>query len=76
MTIIGTKWVYRNKLDENNVVSRNKARIVGIKRLLDDLEVTAVKLVLLVQKLLLLVLKVNATGIKVTTAERLQLLKG
>ncbi|GKB83969.1 hypothetical protein Tco_0950864 [Tanacetum coccineum] len=40
------------------------------------LEVTAVKLVLLVQKLLLLVLKVNVAGIKVTTAERLQLLKG
>ncbi|GJR30625.1 hypothetical protein Tco_1106857 [Tanacetum coccineum] len=46
---------------------------VGIKSLL---EVTAAKLVLLVQKLLLLVLKVNAAGIKVTTAERLQLLKG
>ncbi|GKE23212.1 retrovirus-related pol polyprotein from transposon TNT 1-94 [Tanacetum coccineum] len=26
MTIIGTKWVYRNKLDENGVGSRNKAR--------------------------------------------------
>ncbi|GJR10955.1 retrovirus-related pol polyprotein from transposon TNT 1-94 [Tanacetum coccineum] len=26
MTIIGTKWVFRNKLDENGVVSRNKAR--------------------------------------------------
>ncbi|GJX48470.1 hypothetical protein Tco_0273660 [Tanacetum coccineum] len=51
-------------------------RIVMIKRLLDDLRVTAAKLVLLVQKLLLLVLKVNAAGIKVTTAERLQLLKG
>ncbi|GJR35856.1 hypothetical protein Tco_1211540 [Tanacetum coccineum] len=50
-----------------------RGRIVGIKSLL---EVTAVKLVLLVQKLLLLVLKVNAAGIKVTTAERLQLLKG
>ncbi|GKC89985.1 hypothetical protein Tco_1150634 [Tanacetum coccineum] len=48
-------------------------RIVGIKSLL---EVTAVKLVLLVQKLLLLVLKVNVAGIKVTTAKRLQLLKG
>ncbi|GJS07343.1 hypothetical protein Tco_0364139 [Tanacetum coccineum] len=47
-------------------------RIVGIKSLL---EVTAVKLVLLVQKLLLLVLKVNAAGTKITTAERLQLLK-
>ncbi|GKF11929.1 hypothetical protein Tco_0049855 [Tanacetum coccineum] len=48
-------------------------RIVRIKSLL---EVTAAKLMLLVQKLLLLVLKVNAAGIKVTTAERLQLLKG
>ncbi|GJZ29459.1 retrovirus-related pol polyprotein from transposon TNT 1-94 [Tanacetum coccineum] len=27
--IIGTKWVYRNKLDENGVVSRNKARLVA-----------------------------------------------
>ncbi|GJW04212.1 hypothetical protein Tco_1563068 [Tanacetum coccineum] len=26
MTIIGTKWVFRNKLDENGVVSRNKGR--------------------------------------------------
>nr|GEZ30002.1 copia protein [Tanacetum cinerariifolium] len=25
MTIIGTKWEYRNKLDENGVVTRNKA---------------------------------------------------
>ncbi|GJX80741.1 hypothetical protein Tco_0328890 [Tanacetum coccineum] len=49
---------------------------VGITRLFDDLEVTAAKLVLLVQKLLLLVLKVNAAGINVTTVERLQLLKG
>nr|GEU95342.1 Gag-Pol polyprotein [Tanacetum cinerariifolium] len=29
MTIIETKWVYRNKLDENDVVSRNKARLVA-----------------------------------------------
>ncbi|GJY02429.1 copia protein [Tanacetum coccineum] len=29
MTIIGTKWVFRNKLDENNIVSRNKARLVA-----------------------------------------------
>ncbi|GJV16124.1 retrovirus-related pol polyprotein from transposon TNT 1-94 [Tanacetum coccineum] len=29
MKIIGTKWVFRNKLDENNVVSRNKARLVA-----------------------------------------------
>ncbi|GJT57565.1 retrovirus-related pol polyprotein from transposon TNT 1-94 [Tanacetum coccineum] len=28
MTIIGTKWVFRNKLDENGIVSRNKARIL------------------------------------------------
>ncbi|GJT76452.1 retrovirus-related pol polyprotein from transposon TNT 1-94 [Tanacetum coccineum] len=27
-TIIGTKWVFRNKLDENSVVCRNKARLV------------------------------------------------
>ncbi|GJY55177.1 hypothetical protein Tco_0446841 [Tanacetum coccineum] len=55
-----TKWLRRN---------------VGIKRLLDDLRVTAAKLMLLVQRLLLLVLKVNAAGMKVTTAERLQLLE-
>ncbi|GJV20451.1 retrovirus-related pol polyprotein from transposon TNT 1-94 [Tanacetum coccineum] len=29
MTIIGTKWVFRNKLDENGVVSRNKARFIA-----------------------------------------------
>ncbi|GKD75878.1 copia protein [Tanacetum coccineum] len=29
MTIIGTKWVFRNKLDENGVISRNKARLVA-----------------------------------------------
>ncbi|GJZ66621.1 retrovirus-related pol polyprotein from transposon TNT 1-94 [Tanacetum coccineum] len=29
ITIIGTKWVFRNKLDENGVVSRNKARLVA-----------------------------------------------
>ncbi|GJZ25788.1 hypothetical protein Tco_0570041 [Tanacetum coccineum] len=29
MTVIGTKWVYRNKLDENGVVSRNKVRLVS-----------------------------------------------
>ncbi|GJS18679.1 retrovirus-related pol polyprotein from transposon TNT 1-94 [Tanacetum coccineum] len=28
-TIIGTKWVYRNKLDENGIVSRNKDRLVA-----------------------------------------------
>ncbi|GJY66242.1 retrovirus-related pol polyprotein from transposon TNT 1-94 [Tanacetum coccineum] len=29
MTIIETKWVFRNKLDENDVVSRNKTRLVS-----------------------------------------------
>nr|GEY20874.1 copia protein [Tanacetum cinerariifolium]GEY27434.1 copia protein [Tanacetum cinerariifolium] len=29
MTIIGTKWVYGNKLDENGVVTRNKVRLVA-----------------------------------------------
>ncbi|GJZ49199.1 retrovirus-related pol polyprotein from transposon TNT 1-94 [Tanacetum coccineum] len=29
MTIIETKWVFRNKLDENSIVSRNKARLVA-----------------------------------------------
>ncbi|GJT06478.1 retrovirus-related pol polyprotein from transposon TNT 1-94 [Tanacetum coccineum] len=29
MTIIGTKWVYRNKLDKNGIVTRNKARLVA-----------------------------------------------
>ncbi|GJX53287.1 retrovirus-related pol polyprotein from transposon TNT 1-94 [Tanacetum coccineum] len=28
-SILGTKWVYRNKLDENGIVSRNKARLVA-----------------------------------------------
>ncbi|GKA69040.1 retrovirus-related pol polyprotein from transposon TNT 1-94 [Tanacetum coccineum] len=28
-SIIGTKWVYRNKLDENGSVSRNKVRLVA-----------------------------------------------
>nr|GEU30494.1 retrovirus-related Pol polyprotein from transposon TNT 1-94 [Tanacetum cinerariifolium] len=28
MTIIETKWVFRNKLDENGIVSRNKAKLV------------------------------------------------
>ncbi|GJV93530.1 retrovirus-related pol polyprotein from transposon TNT 1-94 [Tanacetum coccineum] len=29
MTIIGTRWVFRNKLDENGVISRNNARLVA-----------------------------------------------
>ena len=27
--LIETKWVYRNKLDENGIVIRNKARLVA-----------------------------------------------
>ncbi|GKA74289.1 retrovirus-related pol polyprotein from transposon TNT 1-94 [Tanacetum coccineum] len=27
--VIGTKWVYRNKLDGNGIVSRNKARLMA-----------------------------------------------
>ncbi|GJW65694.1 retrovirus-related pol polyprotein from transposon TNT 1-94 [Tanacetum coccineum] len=29
LTIIRTKWVFRNKLDENGIVSQNKARLVA-----------------------------------------------
>ncbi|GKF83184.1 copia protein, partial [Tanacetum coccineum] len=29
MTIIGTKWVFRDKLDENGIISQNKARLVA-----------------------------------------------
>ena len=27
--IIGTKWVFRNKMDEQGVITRNKARLVA-----------------------------------------------
>jgi hypothetical protein len=27
--VIGTKWVFRNKQDENGVITRNKARLVA-----------------------------------------------
>ena len=27
-TVIGTEWVFRNKLDENGTVTRNKARLI------------------------------------------------
>ncbi|GJS30780.1 hypothetical protein Tco_0491400 [Tanacetum coccineum] len=50
-------------------VEESTGRIGGIKRLLDDLSVTANQLMLLVYKLLLLVSRVNAAGTK------LQLLK-
>ena len=28
-TVIGTKWVFRNKMDEDAIVTRNKARLVA-----------------------------------------------
>ena len=30
--IIGTKWIYKNKLDENGIVIRNKARLVADRK--------------------------------------------
>ncbi|GKA66076.1 putative ribonuclease H-like domain-containing protein [Tanacetum coccineum] len=59
-------------IDVEITLAQALGRIVGIKSLL---EVTAAKLMLLVYKLLLLVLKVNAASTKVTTAQRLRLLK-
>jgi len=29
MNVIGTKWVFKNKLDEHGVIMRNKARLVA-----------------------------------------------
>ena len=29
LSVIGIKWVFRNKLDENGIVIRNKARLVA-----------------------------------------------
>ena len=29
-TIFGTRWVFRNKLDENGIIDRNKVRVVAI----------------------------------------------
>ena len=28
-SVIGPKWVYRNKMDENGIIIRNKARLVA-----------------------------------------------
>ncbi|GJQ93022.1 copia protein [Tanacetum coccineum] len=36
MIIIGTKWVYRSKLDENGVVTRNKASVCLCARFQED----------------------------------------
>ena len=29
MNVIGTKWIFKNKMDENGVIVRNKARLVA-----------------------------------------------
>jgi len=29
MNVIGTKWVFKNKLDEQGVIVRNKARLAA-----------------------------------------------
>ena len=28
-SVIGTKWLFRNKMDENGIIVRNKARLVA-----------------------------------------------
>ncbi|GJV24428.1 hypothetical protein Tco_1377123 [Tanacetum coccineum] len=53
----------------------DKGRIVGIKRLHDDLEVTDAKLMLLVYKLLLSVFRVNVAITKLQLLKRLRLLE-
>ena len=35
ISIIGTKWVFRNKIDENGNIIKNKARLVTFAPLLD-----------------------------------------
>ncbi|GJS24622.1 hypothetical protein Tco_0453254 [Tanacetum coccineum] len=69
----------KQKVDDDKETIELKSiiegRIVEIKILLDDLRVTAAQLMLLVYKLLLLVLKVNAASTKVIIAQRLRLLK-
>ncbi|GKA39453.1 hypothetical protein Tco_0732004 [Tanacetum coccineum] len=52
-----------------------RENVVGIKRLLDYLRVTAAKLMLLVYKLLLLVFRVNAAITKLQLLKRLRLLE-
>ncbi|GKC56588.1 retrovirus-related pol polyprotein from transposon TNT 1-94 [Tanacetum coccineum] len=54
-SIILTKWVFRNKLDENSIVSRNKARLVAQgynQQEVIDLSQSEYFLLLLVQKIL------------------------
>ncbi|GKA56315.1 hypothetical protein Tco_0755387 [Tanacetum coccineum] len=45
MTIIGTKWVYRNKLDENGIVSQNKASVFLCARFQEDPKTSHLKVV-------------------------------
>ncbi|GJU77978.1 hypothetical protein Tco_1275048 [Tanacetum coccineum] len=60
--------------DLSSLVSR-RAHRVGIKRLHDDLEVTAAKLMLLVYKLLLLVLKMDQDSTHMVAASKVPMLK-
>nr|GEW12321.1 retrovirus-related Pol polyprotein from transposon TNT 1-94 [Tanacetum cinerariifolium] len=43
MTIIGTKWMFRNKLDENGIVSQNKARETALEKKIKLLDNTVYK---------------------------------
>jgi len=36
MHVIGTKWVFRNKLDEQGIIVKNKARLMKLILLLLD----------------------------------------
>jgi len=42
MNIIGTKWVFKNKMDESGVITRNKARLVA-KRYIKKKALTMMK---------------------------------
>ena len=52
-TIIGTRWVFRNKLDENGVISRNKSRLV-VQGYNQEKELTMMRLLHLLPELKLL----------------------
>nr|GEU59867.1 putative ribonuclease H-like domain-containing protein [Tanacetum cinerariifolium] len=43
-TIIGTKWIFRNKMDENDVVIKNKARLVA-QRIINAWVIIAIHIV-------------------------------
>ncbi|GJV81480.1 putative reverse transcriptase domain-containing protein [Tanacetum coccineum] len=63
-SIVDWKIVKEGKISYYQIIRADGSsrRIIGIKRLLDDLKVTAVKLMLLVYKLLLLVFRINAAA--------------